>query len=306
MKVSVIIPNYNHEKFLHKRIDSVLNQTFRDFELILLDDCSSDNSWDILQSYADHEKVSVVLRNKENSGSPFSQWKQGIKLAEGELIWIAESDDYAEYDFLDTLVKIIDEKVVLAYSKSIWVDENDVQNAPIPYDPDNRWDHPFTNDGMDEINSFLSTENKIPNASAVLFRKPKDFPDIILDMKYAGDWYFWIWILQFGNISYTPKKLNYFRKHSASSRQLKSITNEIDRFNENLKVINYALEMQKIKLNSKNSGKYKWLIAKLHRNLANNSRLTRTYWNPPIPAEFRKMYYQSILETLKERFIRLN
>ena len=84
--VSVIIPNYNHQEYLKQRIDSILNQSFQDFEIILLDDKSTDNSLDILKSYAKHEKVSHLIINEKNSGSPFKQWFKGINLAKGLLI----------------------------------------------------------------------------------------------------------------------------------------------------------------------------------------------------------------------------
>ncbi len=93
MRVSVILPNYNHSKYLKQRIDSILNQTFQDFELILLDDNSPDDSVDIIESYRDHKRVSHIHLNKENSGSTFKQWERGFSLAKGEYIWIAESDD---------------------------------------------------------------------------------------------------------------------------------------------------------------------------------------------------------------------
>ncbi|HSJ68096.1 MAG TPA: glycosyltransferase family 2 protein [Anditalea sp.] len=304
MKISVIIPNYNHEHFLVKRIESVLNQSYRDFEVILLDDCSTDNSWEIMKSYANNEKVSVLDRNDKNSGSPFSQWKKGISLAKGELIWIAESDDYADHNLLQNLIGIYNDEVVVAYCKSIWVDENDVHNKPIPYNPEDRWDHSFSNNGIEEIKFIMGKKNKIPNASAALFRKPQNFPDTIINMKYAGDWYFWIWMLQFGNIAYTPEKLNYFRKHSGSSRQLKSIKDELTRFEENLKVINFGLELQNVSLDSGLAENYRWLATKLHRNLADNTRLSLTYWNPPIPPHFKKMYFQCLLKAFKERLIK--
>jgi glycosyltransferase involved in cell wall biosynthesis len=105
--VSVIIPNYNHAAYLNERIDSVLNQTFRDFEVILLDDCSTDNSREIIESYRGHEKISQIEYNEVNSGSTFIQWKKGLDLAQGDWIWIAESDDVAdELDCREALKKI--------------------------------------------------------------------------------------------------------------------------------------------------------------------------------------------------------
>ena len=102
-KVSVIVPNYNHASYLKQRIDSILNQTFQDFEVIILDDCSTDNSLEVLSHYKNHNKVSHCVFNDTNSGSTFKQWDKGIQLAKGEWIWIAESDDWAEPEFLETI-----------------------------------------------------------------------------------------------------------------------------------------------------------------------------------------------------------
>ena len=76
--VSVIVPNYNHAPYLRERIDSILNQTFQDFELILLDDCSPDNSREIINSYKDNPHVSHIVLNEENSGNTFVQWDLGV------------------------------------------------------------------------------------------------------------------------------------------------------------------------------------------------------------------------------------
>jgi len=113
LTVSVIIPNYNHSKFLRKRINSVLDQTFQKFEVIILDDCSSDNSKEIIEEYRFNNKISHIVYNDINSGSTFKQWEKGIQLAIGDLIWIAESDDWCEPNFLSILVNAFSKMIVL-------------------------------------------------------------------------------------------------------------------------------------------------------------------------------------------------
>lgn len=118
-RVSVIGPNYNHARFLRQRLDSILAQTFQDFELILLDDCSTDESRSIISEYAKNPQVRTEF-NDANSGSPFKQWNKGVRLAQGDYVWIAESDDYAENLFLERLVGILDgdKEVTFAYCRS--------------------------------------------------------------------------------------------------------------------------------------------------------------------------------------------
>src|SRR5690606_7012874 len=121
-KVSIIIPNYNHKPFLQQRLDTVFNQTFQNFEVILLDDASADGSQDLLKSYKNHPKVAHIILNETNSGSPFKQWQKGIELAQGEYIWIAESDDYCELDFLEELLKNCSANLVYAQSQDVDAD----------------------------------------------------------------------------------------------------------------------------------------------------------------------------------------
>src|SRR5690606_9831849 len=103
-EVSVIIPNYNHARYLNQRIDSVLRQTFTDFEVIILDDCSKDDSREVIEKYRGNKKITHIVYNAQNSGSTFGQWKKGIALAKGRFIWIAESDDWCEETFLERLL----------------------------------------------------------------------------------------------------------------------------------------------------------------------------------------------------------
>lgn len=91
--VSVIVPNYNHAQYLDIRLKSILAQTYTDFEIIILDDNSIDNSKEIIKRYEKDVHISHIICNKTNSGSPFIQWNRGFQYAKGDLIWIAESDD---------------------------------------------------------------------------------------------------------------------------------------------------------------------------------------------------------------------
>src|ERR1700738_3854186 len=102
-RVSVVIPNYNHARYLRQRVDSVLQQSYQDFEVILMDDCSTDDSRIVISEYANDPRIRISL-NEKNSGSAFKQWNKGVGLARGEYVWIAESDDYADPHLLETLV----------------------------------------------------------------------------------------------------------------------------------------------------------------------------------------------------------
>ena len=117
--VSVIVPNYNHARFLPQRLDSILAQTFRDFELIVLDDLSTDNSREVIGQYTARHPMRLLF-NEENSGSPFIQWQRGADLATGKYLWIAESDDYADPRLLERLVAVMERapNVGLAYCES--------------------------------------------------------------------------------------------------------------------------------------------------------------------------------------------
>jgi glycosyltransferase involved in cell wall biosynthesis len=223
-KVSVIVPNYNHARYLQQRMDSILNQTYQDFELILLDDYSTDNSREILLSYKNHPKVSQVVLNVVNSGSVFRQWEKGIALAKGEYVWIAESDDWAEPEFLETLVQLLDTQpqAGLAYCNStIYANEKQTSDFAAykshKFHSD-RWTKTYCLDGKEEIAQALVWDCTINNASAVLMRKsilstifPFDLP-----FRYSGDWYCFLCIAAVSDIVYTPQLLSNYREHTSN------------------------------------------------------------------------------------------
>lgn len=218
-QVSVIVPNYNHARFLPRRLESILGQTFRDLELIFLDDASTDDSLLVFEPYADDPRVRSSF-NSTNSGSPFIQWNRGLQMARGEYIWIAESDDFCEPQFLERLVPKLDEnpKAALAYSQSWIVDEEGRKTKVLDwyhvFGGGERWSKDFRNSGVDEITRFLAIQNTIPNASAVLFRtaaidESGPAPE---DMKICGDWLFWVNMLINSQLEFVAEPLNCFRQ----------------------------------------------------------------------------------------------
>ena len=223
-KVTIIVPNYNHASYLNQRIDSILNQTYQDFELILLDDCSTDNSREILLRYSKHPKVRHCVFNEQNSGSTFMQWNKGIELAQGKFIWIAESDDWAEPELLETLCALLDNQpnVELAYcNTAIYRDGKCI--GDFASEKKNkfslaRWDTDYCITGNKEIEEALLWDCTINNASAVLMRK-KILRTILPDLnkfRYSGDWFCYLQFAAVSDIAYSHKMLNNYREHGTN------------------------------------------------------------------------------------------
>lgn len=101
MKFSIIMPVYNTEKYLEKSILSVLDQSYTDYELICIDDCSTDNSTQILSTFADNPKIKLI-HNNANKG-PHCVRKTGVQNASGDYILFLDSDDWLEQNTLKIL-----------------------------------------------------------------------------------------------------------------------------------------------------------------------------------------------------------
>lgn len=221
-KVSVIVPNYNHAPYLRERLESVYGQTYTNFEVILMDDCSSDGSREILEEYARrYPWKTKLLINEKNSGRVFEQWKKGIAEASGSLIWIAESDDYCTSDFLETLVPYFKcEAVMLAYVRSDFVRDGrkvwDIESYLSDLDP-KLWHRPFVKTAHELVRKYFCVKNIIPNASSALFRHTGHVEclnsDVMKQFRFCGDWYLYLHLTEGGLVAYTPHAVNYYRQH---------------------------------------------------------------------------------------------
>lgn len=246
MKVSIIIPSYNHSQFLQQRLESINLQTFRDWEAIIIDDKSTDNSVEIIEKFIKKNpdfKVKLFFVNETNSGSGYFSWQKGIELAETEYIWIAETDDYSELTFLEEMVKILDhnDTVPLVFCGSNYVEDNN-----IIYDSANRTKDLDVENGKYEIITSEILLKKMPfdtyitNGSSVVFRKPSGKLDFeLFNNKQSSDLFLWSFLVQDSEFVFLNKNLNFFRRHENSTTTKLNISSKKIIFEEKLRYLNF-------------------------------------------------------------------
>lgn len=230
-KISVVVPNYNYAKYINKRIDSIVRQTYPIYELIILDDCSTDDSVEVIEKKIEKIKVKYpelkvrFIKNEKNSGKAMRQWRKGFELAKGDYIWIAEVDDLSSREFLAEVLKgFNDPEVVVSYAESAIINSFGLMIAP-----NFRWSRDkektghykksYINDGSKEIEEIMAIRCTIPNVSGVVFKNDKKFLRYFneaIKFSQVGDWYFYVKVLENGKISYNHKSLNKFRVHRGS------------------------------------------------------------------------------------------
>lgn len=211
--VSVIIPNYNHSRYLDQRIQSVLNQTYSNYEIIILDDHSMDDSVQVIAKYKDEPKVAQIIVNEQNSGSTFIQWNRGFELSRGEVIWIAESDDFCDELFLETCISEYskDDKCAVVFTSSEYVDSDGKEMGTYK-----QYKEPILRyNGIDFIKNRMALGCAIWNASSAIFRKQYalEVDKRYQQYKMCGDKLFWIEMAEKGPVVHINSTLNYFRQH---------------------------------------------------------------------------------------------
>ena len=269
-KLSVVVPNYNYEKFLYQRIYSILYQKEKISELIILDDCSKDNSRELIDEIVEKTKDYINIKkvyNETNSGTAFKQWEKGFKEATGDYVWIAEADDYCDNKFLKTVLKPIknDNDIVISYCDTAFIDKmGNVILKSIKQEIDimktGHWDSDFVNEGSKEINDYSFLNCTIANVSSVIFKNNNYSKYFKLAGKYrqCGDWLFYVKVMNDGKISYVDKTFNYYRVHGSN---VTSLTKKQKHFDEIKLVHNEIDKMYKFdkKQKSEINKRYKFL-----------------------------------------------
>lgn len=223
--VSVVVASYNHAAFLTRRMDSLVGQTYPDIEILVIDDCSADNSVEILRRYETCPKVRLILR--ERNGGWVIVSNQGVDLSSGEFILFANCDDDCDPRMVERLVDALQRhpSAGIAFCRSLMVDEEDRVLGDDFTVREAKFRKRCADDTLlsaAEASRFLLDSCVIPNLSAALFRR-RCFSEVgclSADYRVCCDWDLFFRIVARYDIAYVAEPLNRFRQHKATIRSV--------------------------------------------------------------------------------------
>lgn len=206
-KVSVLIPAYNYGLYLPEAIESVLNQTYTNFELIVVDNCSSDNTQEIVARYAENDSRVTFRQNSENIGM-YRNYNQALLHANGEYIKFLNADDKFAPTLLEEFVKILDEhpsvSIVTSHRQYFQNGDNIIKT-----------DFSGLQNGKDMILLALSKINFIGEPTTVMFRRNNlNLGLFDTSLIFFADLDMWLRHLSIGDLYIVDKVLSFVRKHN--------------------------------------------------------------------------------------------
>lgn len=223
--VSILVASYNHAGFLEQRMESLINQTYQDIEILVIDDCSPDHSLEILRRYEAHPKVKLVARETNIGWVPVT--KQAIEMSSGEFIIFAQCDDDCDPRLVERLVDGMKAHPTagIAFCRSLLVDEH---NRVLGDDFSIREPAFRARCSSDtlltgkEMSRFLLYSCVIPNMSAALIRREcfDTLGTLSPAYRVCNDWDLFFRIVTRYDIAYVAEPLNRFRQHDATIRSV--------------------------------------------------------------------------------------
>ena len=210
-KITVILTSFNHAKFIAEAIDSVLNQTFKDFEFIIWDDASEDNSWKIIQSYKDNRIQS--FRNDVQKRGTYGLNKVISDIAKGEYIAIHHSDDVWELDKLEKQVTFLDQNKEYG---AVFTNAKIINEDSLPYENKNHSYVTIFNQlnrtRYEWLNHFFYKGNALCHPSVLIRRKSYSECGLYrYGFAQLGDFDMWVRLCLKYEIFIMPEKLIKFR-----------------------------------------------------------------------------------------------
>lgn len=261
-KISIVFTSYNHRPFLKEALDALINQSFKDFELIIIDDNSTDGSQEILKSYTYDNRVKLFLLEK-NTGSYVYSSNIGASKAKSDYIIFAQCDDIAEKTQLEKLYNAVslNPEVGVVFSCSMMIDK---YGNSLGYDFDGRekkFKVKCNNDTLvskTQMIKYFFHSCVIPNLSAALIKRSLFEKLNGLSSKFlvVSDWDFWMRMALECDFYYIRESLNRFRQHNTTIRSTIKI---------HIQILEIYLMMygffSKIKLNFSEKIKFKVRLA---------------------------------------------
>ena len=219
MKVSVVIPAYNHEKFIGPAIDSVLNQTLQDFELIIVDDGSTDNTARVIKGY-DDSRIRYFFQENQDA---FNTINRGMDLSRGEFIAILNSDDIYSPTRLQRLIDYQSQSEAMC----LFSDVIPISDCGDEFtDPNFGWNvwhsknREFFRDAPDLYTAFLHGNFMVTTSNLFMTREAMERVGAFCSLRYLHDYDFiFRMLLAFpGQVHYlADEKLLYYRIHDGNT-----------------------------------------------------------------------------------------
>ena len=221
--VSIIVASYNHSRFLDERLQSLLSQTYSNYEIIVIDDHSTDDSASVISTYLADSRIRLV-QNLENTG-----WikvsNQGFKESKGDYLLFANCDDSCSTTLISELVTFLqnNKQVGLVFSRSWLIDESGLKLSDDYAGRELKFRRFCEKDTVIDrklMKRFLLRSCVIPNLSATLisreaFAGAKGF---LPDYKVCADWDFYFRLVENYSVGYIAQPLNHFRQHRDTIR----------------------------------------------------------------------------------------
>ena len=212
--VSIIIPNYNYARFIGETLQSVLDQTFTDFEAIVVDDGSKDNSVEVIRSFASRDaRIRVV---EKTNGGLSSARNAALPLLKGRLVTFLDSDDIWTPDFLSTMVEHFEKnpKAMVAFSNARLFESGTGRLLGGWFGPNSRRT-PYS--GRIAAKLFIEG-NHIPIVTAMVRREVIDKAGAFdIRFRVGEDWDFWLRVASHFKVDYIDRELCRIRRHSSNS-----------------------------------------------------------------------------------------
>lgn len=246
-KVSILIPTYNGEKYIKETIDSCLNQTYPNIEIIVIDDCSIDNTVNILKQY---DKEIKLYLNEQNQGIS-KNVNKGVDLLTGEYFILLGHDDLLSKDHVKIMVNEFDNNTVSVCCNSILINSLSEEFGLLLKDKVQikKFYQPLF---------FLSMDNFINSCGMIhkteIFRRIKGWDE---RFRNYGEWLYYIKSLKYGKISYTMKIKSKYRRHDTN------ITNTFKELNVKKELEEYFLYSREFACKSSKFNRIKFLKRKL-------------------------------------------